>query len=133
MARSPQRPIGYGRPPRGRQFKKGQSGNPNGRPKGSKNLATYLTAAANEKVAVKENGRTRKIPKLEASVKQLVNKAVGGDPKSIVELLDRIDDLEARAEQSSRSVFPFTDEDREVIRSLYERIVLDEGDDDEDA
>ncbi len=36
--------IGYGRPPKAGQFKPGQSGNPQGRPKGSTNLATDLSA-----------------------------------------------------------------------------------------
>ena len=34
--------IGYGRPPKHTQFKKGQSGNPEGRPKGIKSLSTEL-------------------------------------------------------------------------------------------
>jgi hypothetical protein len=51
--------AGYGKPPRHTRFKKGQSGNPRGRPKGSKNLTTLLTEALNEPVIVAENGGRR--------------------------------------------------------------------------
>ena len=37
--------VGYGKPPRHTWFKKGQSGNPRGRPCGSKNLKTLLSEA----------------------------------------------------------------------------------------
>jgi len=40
--------VGYGKPPRNAGFKKGQSGNPPGRP--AKNLAALLAAALNETV-----------------------------------------------------------------------------------
>jgi hypothetical protein len=71
--------VGYGKPPSHMQFVKGQSGNPNGRPKGSQNLSTILDRVGRERVRVTENGRMRYISKREATILQLVNKAVAGD------------------------------------------------------
>lgn len=63
--------IGYKKPPSKSRFRKGMSGNPRGRPKGSKNLATLMKRALSEKVAVHENGRRRMISKAELISKQL--------------------------------------------------------------
>jgi hypothetical protein len=49
--------VGYGRPPRHTRFELGRSGNPRGRPGGSKNLSTLLSEALQEPVIVVENGR----------------------------------------------------------------------------
>jgi hypothetical protein len=78
--------VGYGKPPSRTQFVKGQSGNPKGRPKGSQNLATILTKVSRELVKVIENGRTRYITKFQATMLQLVNKAVSGDLNAAREL-----------------------------------------------
>ncbi len=86
--------VGYGKPPEHSRFKKGQSGNPRGRAKGSKNLATVLSETLDETVTVTENGRRRKISKREALAKQLVNRAAQGDAKTIqicLRLLGQID------------------------------------------
>ena len=48
--------VVYGKPPRHTRFKKGQSGNPRGRPSGSKNLTTLLGEVLNELVVVAESG-----------------------------------------------------------------------------
>ena len=58
--------IGYGKPPRGRPFQKGQSGNPRGPRR--KDLSALLIAALNEPVYVTIDGKRRKITKREAIV-----------------------------------------------------------------
>jgi hypothetical protein len=80
--------VGYGKPPRNAGFKKGQSGNPRGRPPGSKNLTTLLNDALNEPVTITENGRRRKITKREAVINQLLNKSASADARSLKILLD---------------------------------------------
>jgi len=59
--------VGYGKPPCHTRFVKGQSGNPRGRPPGTKNLKTLLSEALNEMVIVTDNGRSRKITKREVT------------------------------------------------------------------
>jgi hypothetical protein len=54
--------VGYGRPPKERQFAAGKSGNPKGRPKGSRTMGAMLQDILNQKIAVTENGKTRRIP-----------------------------------------------------------------------
>jgi Family of unknown function (DUF5681) len=112
--------IGYGKPPRDSQFGKGHSGNPRGRPKGSKNLSTLLDSALNERVIVSENGKRKRISKREAILKQLVNKAASGDPKSIHMLLTEIRLVEGRQPLAEPMLLDETD--REVIRQLFERL-----------
>src|SRR4051794_26939196 len=75
--------VGYGKPPRHSRFKKGQSGNPRGRP----SLARVAYRILNEKIRVRENGERRTITKLEAMLKQLANKGVSGDLRAIREVL----------------------------------------------
>lgn len=79
--------VGYGKPPQHTRFKKGQSGNPKGRPLGCKNSATLLREALGEQVVVSENGRRMTMSKKQAIIKQIVNKAASGDHRSIQLLL----------------------------------------------
>jgi len=78
--------VGKGKPPERTRFKKGQSGNPKGRPPNSKNSATLLNEALSELVVITENGQRKSITK-KAIVKQIVNKAASGDYRSIQLLL----------------------------------------------
>jgi hypothetical protein len=96
--------IGYGRPPRDTQFKKGQSGNPRGRSRGSKNLTTLLDQELEMKVVIRENGRQRRISKRQAAIKQFINKLVSGDPRFIpflFKLMEKQDDNSPASEPMS--------------------------------
>ena len=79
--------VGYGKPPKARQFKRGKSGNPKGRPKGSLNLATDLTTELSEHITVREDGRSRKVSKQRALIKSLMAKALQGDVRATAALL----------------------------------------------
>ena len=75
--------VGYGKPPKNSQFKKGQSGNSRGRRRGSKNSGTLLTNELDEMISIKEGGRSKLITKRAAIYKRVVNKALDGDIRAI--------------------------------------------------
>lgn len=70
--------IGYGRPPKKNQFKKGVSGNPSGRPKKILDFDQELLREARSLITINEGGRSRRISKHLAVIKQMVNNAIKG-------------------------------------------------------
>jgi len=74
--------VGYKKPPKATQFQKGNSGNPRGRPKGGRNLASLAKRVSDRKITIQENGRTRRISAGEAVLMKIFNKALAGDAPS---------------------------------------------------
>jgi hypothetical protein len=87
--------VGYGKPPVGRRFKPGRSGNPKGRPKGDQNFRTLFELELSERVPVKEQGRRRKMTRRRVIVKRSVSEAMAGNPKHLAIVLAH-DALSAR-------------------------------------
>jgi uncharacterized protein DUF5681 len=75
--------VRYGRPPRATQFASGKSGNPRGRPKGSRTVGAILQDILSQKIAVIENGKTRRLAALEVMLRRLVNDAMRSDAKAM--------------------------------------------------
>jgi hypothetical protein len=114
--------VGRGNPPKHTQFRKGTTGNPKGRPKGSKNLSTYIMEAARDHVTATVGGKSRKISKIQATAMQLATKAAGGDQAAMSKFLDWIDEIETRAAAIRPTQFPLSAPDIEVLRVAYERM-----------
>lgn len=76
------RKIGYATPPVETQWKKGTSGNPRGRKKGSVNFKTDLMQELSEIIAVTEGGKPKRITKQRALIKALLTKGMKGDVRA---------------------------------------------------
>jgi hypothetical protein len=114
--------IGYGKPPSEGRFQKGTSGNPKGRPKGSKNLATIVLKESRERVRIiGPRGIPRTITKLEATVKQLGNKSAQGEPRATTEFLNRVKESEESV-SSGIGPLPMNELDRNVLEGLRRRL-----------
>ena len=87
--------IGYGKPPRGRPFQKGQSGNPRGPRR--KDMSSLLIAALNEPVYATIDGKRRKITKRQAIITQMVNESASANLRATKILFDMMKEVEQKA------------------------------------
>ena len=93
-------------------------------PKARAAVSTVIAAALSERVAVTENGQRRHISKLEAAVKQLVNRAASGEFRATQLLLALAQANESRSAQQDEQ--RFSEDDAVVMKELARRL---KGDD----
>jgi hypothetical protein len=114
-------PVGYGHPPKDTRFKKGQSGNPRGRRKGSHNVASVFARTLREKVVINEQGQRKQVTKLEAAVKQFVNKAASGDLRALQMLVALAREAEATGNLPSPERPEIGEIDQKVLQGIFRR------------
>jgi hypothetical protein len=126
--------VGYGKPPKSTQFKPGQSGNPKGRPKGTKNLVTDLNEELSEKIVVTEGGKPLTITKQRAMIKSIAVKAMSGDVRAATILMRLMLDSEQASTQADVAE-ELLGHDKAILDRFAKRLLAKasqstEGDDD---
>jgi len=112
--------VGYGRPPKHTRFAKGKSGNSKGRPKGSKNLLTFVKNEGSRSIVVTENGQKQRISKNEAVVKKLYMDAMQGKPHAVASVIS----LDQKQTETPELVQQqkLEDEDRAIIERFLSQM-----------
>ena len=108
--------LGYMKPPKSGQFKPGQSGNPKGRPSGSKNIYKLLDDIVNEKIHMTKNGKPVKISKKQAMLLQATNKAVQGDLKALQTLLPVMAEADNKNDELAKAATAIRQDDIEILK-----------------
>lgn len=111
--------VGYGKPPRAHQFKPGQSGNPNGRPRGRKNEAIMLDELLFKKIVAREGGRERRITVIEAIFRRFAEDSLRGNIKAAGFLLSRLTALSSGQPVQTE----LNDDDHAVLKAYAENIL----------
>lgn len=113
--------VGDKRPPKHTQFKKGVSGNPNGRPKGSTSLRTCVARQMRQKVTVTRNGRPVSMCKRDLIALQVADAAAKGDLKAAMFAV-RLDDETAVALSKTATEDAFELPNKENLRFIADRL-----------
>ena len=119
--KEPTEKVGPGKPPRHTRFKPGQSGNPNGRPKGSKNFATILQQQLRKMVTITVDGKPKRLTVQEVIARRLANDSMKGTTKAM-ELLIRLTSAKSDDGASKDAVRETALPDKDALRRIQRRL-----------
>ena len=114
--------TGYKNPPQESQFPKGVSGNPSGRPRGSKNTFKLIEEILEQKITINQDGKALKISKKIAMLTQLINSAVKGNLKAIASIIPYMLQIDAKNLENQSSETLSVDDETFITNFINEYI-----------
>ena len=114
--------VGFGKPPEAGQFKKGQSGNPKGRPKGTPDFKTIIRKMLSTQVTITEGGKKKRVSTLTATLMRLNEKSLKGDMRAIEKVLSLAVEMAAELE-SRKEGRTLSARDSEVMERFRQSIL----------
>ena len=118
--------VGYGKPPKKTRFRPGHSGNPRGRPKKPKSIQEKFERELARKVAVRDDGRVKKISKIDLWVRRVIADAIKGSHQAsriLIEMRSASDDEIAQG-IAEQTIEELTAEDLEILDRYLARVDL---------
>ncbi len=82
--------VGYGRPPRHSRWRKGQSGNPSGRPRSRESIRAKLLKLIGEEIVARSNGKETVMTQEEAMLRAAAAKAMKGDLRALKLIVEMV-------------------------------------------
>jgi hypothetical protein len=108
-------------PPKDTRFKKGQSGNPAGRPKKVASFKADLAAELQQKLVLVENGKQQRVSKQRAFVKTLVAAAIKKDIRAVNALLACMRTFGVGSEVEEPAAESVDTDDLDILENYLER------------
>ena len=117
----PQTDAAKDNPPDRGRFKPGRSGNPRGRPKGSRSLRNELAGILKERIAVREGGKHRRISRQHAMLLKLLEKALGGDIRAASTIINNVLKIEPQGPEQAVPEGDLSADDHEIVADFLRR------------
>jgi len=121
--------VGYKRPPKAHRFKKGCSGNPCGRRKGSKSFQTLVREAFTRRIPMKLGGKLTTVSAGQALLIRTLQDGLGGNRRAVeqgLRLMERYCLLE-EDEEEIWDLKLLDDEEFEVFERLLCKVTVQEN------
>ena len=105
--------VGYKKPPRHSQFKRGNRANPHGRKRKPRTEAEVFNDVMNDLAEYRQGGKKKRAPRVELLIKRYGTAALKGDVSAAASLLTLREKFEKRPDVVPRFI-PMTEQDMDA-------------------